>query len=117
MGDMMRLIRLKADYTEDQNEYIIFTLLIDQENKLIPKYEMFGYVVDATEDGLYTSPFIIKATNNSDIMTLEYGAHSEYEIEKVNLPQKEIKNGEYFTRWVNGTDEYTYVISNIEKII
>lgn len=113
----MKLIRLKADYTENKKEYIILTLLVDQDDKILTNYEMFGYVVDADEDGLYTYPFIIHATNKSDLMTFKYGADSEYAMDKVNLPQKEIRIGEYFTRWVNGTDEYTYIISNIEKII
>lgn len=113
----MRLIRLKADYTENKKEYIIFTLLTNEVNKIITSYEMFGYVVDADEESLYTYPFIINATNKADYMTLKYGADSEYAKDKVNLPQKDLKVGEYFTRWIDGIDEYTYVISNIETII
>ena len=113
----MKLIRVKADYTENKREFILFTLLTDRENKIVTDWEMFGYVVDAGEDGLYTYPFVIKATHKKEVMTLQYGADSEYAMDKVNLIQKELKVGEYFTRWVNNTDEYTYVISNIEEII
>ena len=114
----MKLIRLRAVYTENSAEFIILNLLIDQENKIVRKNEMFGYVMDADDDGLYKYLFTI--INKKDLLILEYGADSEYATDKVNLPQKEIKIGEYFTRWVNsvnGTNEYVYEISNIEEII
>lgn len=113
----MKLLRIKADYTENNDEFIIFILVIDDSGKLKTDVEMFGYVFDADEEGHYKDPFIIKPTYKKDFMILEYGTGRDYSTDKVNLPQKELKVGEYFTRWQNLTDEYSYIISHIEKII
>ena len=112
----MKLIRVKADYTENKREFILFTLLTDRENKIVTDWEMFGYVVDAGEDGLYTYPFVIKATHKKEVMTLQYGADSEYAMDRVNLIQKELKVGEFSVEiegttylridgsWINGIE-------------
>ncbi len=114
----MKLLRIKADYTENKREYFIFTMLSDENNNSITETEMFGYVVDEEEDGLAKYPFIITATSSKDFVILNYGADSEYATSKINIPKKKLEIGEYFTRWEEGDqEEYTYIISNITEII
>jgi len=114
----MKLLRIKADYTENKKEHFIFQLLVDDENRLITDTEMFGYVVDEGEGGLAKYPFVITATTKNDSLILNYGADSEYAKSKINLPNKTLKVGEYFTRWeVGEKEEYTYVISHITETI
>jgi hypothetical protein len=114
----MKLLRIKANYTENKREYFILTVLIDDQYNLITDTEMFGYVVDECENGLAKYPFIITASTNKNFSILNYGADSEYATSKINLPMKNIAIGEYFTRWEEGEEEeYVYIIENIIEII
>ncbi|MBC2704286.1 hypothetical protein [Desulfobacula sp.] len=114
----MKLVRIKANYTENEIEHFILSVLVDHENNLLTDTEMFGYVVDESEDVLDRYPFIITATTNKKTLMLDYGADSGYATSKINLPTKKIKVGEYFTRWEEGDEEeYTYIIEKIFEII
>lgn len=114
----MKLLRIKANYTENKREYIILTVLADNQYNQITDTEMFGYVVDEGGDGLEKYPFIITASKNKNFSVLNYGADSEYATSKINLPMKTIAIGEYFTRWEQGEDyEYIYLIENVIEII
>ena len=73
----MKLLRIKANYTENKSEYFILTVLVDDRCNLVTDVEMFGYVVDEGEDGLAKYPFIINAKNSKSQMTLNYGTDSE----------------------------------------
>ena len=108
----MSFSRVKAVYVEDSVEtedVLVFDLFINTDGSARPM-EIFGYAIDDGEKW----PIYIKPKGKEGL--LNWGAGEEDTKSTVNLFQRNVQVGEYFTRvdtYDNETSEYTYRITEI----
>jgi hypothetical protein len=108
----MTHVRIKSVYVEnglEKEDSLVFDTII-QEDGFIKPMEFFGYAIeDKTK-----YPIIIKKNNDTGV--IEWGPADEDTDSSINIYNKVIKVGEYFTRTDkngNHTNNYTYKILRI----
>jgi len=104
---------------QDKKATIIIHAKVDDKNLLDKSIQMFGYIQDFDEDlNQYMKyPFLSKVINGA--LVFDLGGHSEGEIGKTNLLEKEITQNELFTYYDGldeDVDEWVYRIENVTDI-
>lgn len=106
------MLRVKAVYVEDcqtTDDLLVFDAFINLDDSL-ERMEMFGYIIDDNEKW----PVSYRYHNGKGI--IDWGAGEEDTISTINIFEKKIIIGEYFTRTDNIAGEiyqYTYRITDI----
>lgn len=111
-------IRLVARFIDNGTEVDGEILVIQtrlEGNKLSSKLQGFGYL-ESNEDGRKSkTPFVLDMNSRESYACLDYG--SEFEMDRINLKQRELAVGNLFTLYFSeNSEEYTYRIVSILEV-
>jgi hypothetical protein len=112
--DMAIVVRITGECAGEENWKIILDAVL--EGKIIKKQMCFGFV-SAKEDGVLTRwPIIYRPqASNTNTWEIDYGTKHLDKPQRMNLVDKEILVGNYFTIW-DGADEITLRIAQVNEL-
>ncbi|MDX2469992.1 MAG: hypothetical protein QNL04_05380 [SAR324 cluster bacterium] len=111
----MKAVRVVAHWLEDENDKIIFDVVLDEENKVKDSH-IFGYYIDDEEK--YPFLCVENKLHLGPWFEFEDASEADELISPIQFPilGREIKLGTELTRvdpLKGGTEEYTYEVKEI----
>ena len=112
------MVRVQSVYIEDgieTEETMVFDTILNK-NASTKQMKAFGFAKENGEHGMEIWPFILEIKENEDESKIIWGSGAIDSECHLNIALKQIRSGEYFTRYDSdneGSYSYTYRIKNV----